>query len=81
METKILKDSIKAADDGRVEYTMIADNRLYKGFIEESFFMDVLGQQNAPQRQKVELTSRNTMYLEKMSSKQLEQGLREIVIR
>ena len=81
MKPKILKETLKTADDGRVEYTVLADNRLYHGIIEQSFFEDVLGQSNASTRQKMEITTHNLMYLEEITQRQLEAGESEVIIR
>ncbi|MDD9912557.1 MAG: hypothetical protein OXR68_02130 [Alphaproteobacteria bacterium] len=80
MEAKILKNSITAADNGRVEYTVIANNQRYRGFIEEAFFQDVLGQTNAPVEQKLSLTTTNLRYLETLTNQQIQAGREEIVI-
>ncbi len=81
MSTKILKDTIKAATNGTVQCSFLSDNKLVKGFIEESFFQDVLGKANAPTRQKLEIASHNTDYLETIAKEQLTNGKDTIIIR
>ena len=81
MDAKVLKNSIAAADNGRVEYTVVANNQRYHGYIEETFFQDVLGQSNAPLSQKLALAATNVSYFEALASQQLSEGRDEVVVR
>jgi hypothetical protein len=81
MDAKILKETLKVADGGRVECTVLAGDRLVRGIIENTFFEDILGQSNAPAPQKLALSSANLNYLEQVATHQLDAGEQEVIIR
>lgn len=81
MIAKILKNSLKAADDGRVEVTLVEDNRSVRGYIEQTFFEDAFGGQNLANQQKVTFTENNLEYLEIQFRKLLKNGATDLTIR
>jgi hypothetical protein len=80
MDARILKETLKVANGGRVECTVLAGNRLVRGIIENTFFEDVLGRSNVPAPQKLALSNDNLRYLEQMANRQLDAGEQEVVI-
>lgn len=82
-QTKLLLDSIRQADGGRVECTVSTPSGVVRGVIEESFFEDFMGQpkpQLTPvQRQRI--VRENAEWFQTEADRQLRMGNRQVVIR
>jgi hypothetical protein len=84
---KLLLDTLKVADNGRVECSVITPDGVRKGVIEASFFEEFLsaGTQNgatalSPARQ-VRIVQDNVTYLEQRTAELWARGERALVIR
>ena len=81
MVAKIIKDSLKAADGGRVEVTLQSANQTLYGTIEKTFFEDAFGDAPVNPQQQVRFTTENLSYLEHAFQKLLEDNAAELVVR
>ena len=81
MVTKVLRETLKAADDGRVEMLLEQNGHTRRGYIEHSFFADAFGHPNIGETQKVQFSEQNISYLEETFDRLLKQHAPELVIR
>ena len=84
MSTKLLMDTLRLADGGRVECEIMApDGTIVHGVIEQSFFQEFLTAPNEeikPEKQG-RIVKDNLAYLESVSDRLWREGNRELVIR
>jgi hypothetical protein len=85
MMPKVLQDTLRQADDGRVTCTLLTDSGRIEGIIEESFFEDFLLQPlpdgGLTPARKLRIVAENSAFLESEAAKQLRLGHREVIIR
>lgn len=81
MNAKIVKESLKSADNGRVEVMLKDDTRIVQGYIEQTFFEDAFGNTTVNPQQKMQFTTQNIDYLENAFQKLLEENANELIIR
>ena len=81
MTTKVLPNSFKIADGGKVECEIVSNEKVYRGVIEQSFFEDFFGNQPANTQQKLKATEDNMRYFAQMAEKQINEGEQTVVIR
>lgn len=84
MSAKLLLDSLKLADGGKVECRVAApDGTVLRGVIEESFFEEFVAAPGAPMTavKKGRIVHDNLAYLEAEADKQWRMGSRELIIR
>ncbi|PZP39437.1 MAG: hypothetical protein DI585_04140 [Pseudomonas fluorescens] len=83
MTVKILLDSLRLADGGRVECRIATpDGKIVDGAIEQAFFEDFMGVPN-PRigvAHMKEILANNLDYFEKVAEQQWNMGSREVVI-
>lgn len=83
MSTKVLLESIRTADGGKVEYSVSTpEGTILTGTIEESFFEEFMGipQPNLKPERKVSIIRDNIPWLEAETERQFQQGNRRLVI-
>ena len=84
MSTKLILDSLRLADGGRVECQMMApDGTILRGVIEQSFFQEFVTAPNEvirPEKQG-RIVQDNLAYLEEVGDRLWREGNQELVIR
>lgn len=81
MEVTILAETLKVADSGQVECTIVSNGTHFKGIIENAFFEDFFGNQPANKGQKLQASTNNIPYFTQIAAKQLQSGQTTVVIR
>lgn len=83
MLPKILQDTLRQADGGRVTCSLLTDDGRINGVIEQTFFDDFMNQtgETLTPAKKLRIVAENMTFLESEAAKQLRLGHREVVIR
>lgn len=80
---RILQETLRQADGGRVEFTVATAEGPVHGIIEQNFFEDFMGTPS-PQlshQRRMRIITENVGFLESEAARQLRLGNREVVIR
>ena len=83
MLPKLLQDTLRQADGGRVTCSLLTDDGRITGIIEQTFFDDFIGQPGVElsAAKKMRIVAENMSFLESEAAKQLHLGQREVIIR